>query len=164
MAEYKIIVETTDKPIERSQAPLDKEQVARSKVKSPEKKPPTTESNDLLKTVAKVTATYAVAQQVGQQVVNTVSQRYQLQGETLKASRLNTTYSNITQNAQLGLGVGVTLLTGNPLGIAMSAFQLANRAYQLSLQVQQYAVQQSIDRYKQQYLSQRLVRDISEVR
>ena len=164
MAEYKIIVETTDKPIERSQAPLDKEQVARSKVKPPEKQTPSTDSNDLLKTVAKVTATYAVAQQVAGQAVNTIAQRYQLQGETLKASRLSTTYSNITQNAQLGLGVGVTLLTGNPLGIAMSAFQLANRAYQLSLQVQQYTVQQSIDRYRQQYLSQRLVRDISEVR
>lgn len=162
--EYKIQVELTDKPIERSNAPLDKEQVAKSKMKAPEKKPPTSEGNDVLKTIAKVTAIYGVAQSVATQAVNTVSQRYTLQGETLKAQRLNTSYSNITQNVQMGLGIGFTLLTGNPLGIAMSAFQLAQRAYQLSLEQQRYNVEQAKSMYRMNYLSQRLVRDISEVR
>lgn len=164
MAEYKIIVETKQADIETSVAPLDQEQVVNDKVKPPQKKEPTDKGNDLLKTVAKVTATYAVAQQVAGLAVSTISQRYQLSGETLKAQRLNTSYSNITQNVQLGLGIGVTLLTGNPLGIAMSAFQLAQKAYQLSLDTQRYTVERAKDQYRSQYLSQRLVRDISEVR
>lgn len=164
MAEYKIIVETTTEPLESSTAPLDQEQVAQTKVKPPEKKTVDTGMNDVLKTVAKVTATYGVAQAIGQQVVATVSQRYQLQGETLKAQRLNTTYSNITQTASLGLGLGITVLTGNPLGIAMTAFQLAQRAYSLSLETQRYAVERATEQYRSQYLSQRLVKSISEVR
>jgi ABC-type nitrate/sulfonate/bicarbonate transport system permease component len=111
-----------------------------------------------------VTATYGVAQAIAQNVVATVAQNYQLSGETLKAQRLNTSYSNITQNVSLGLGIGITALTGNPLGIAMSAFQLAQRAYQLSLATQRYAVERAKDQYRSQYLSQRLVRNISEVR
>lgn len=164
MAEYKIIVETTQADLEKSTAPLDQEAVVQDKVKPTEKKPKQDGGNDLLKTAAKVVATYAVAQTVAQNVVATVAQNYQLSGETLKAQRLNTSYSNITQNLSLGLGVGVTLLTGNPLGIAMSAFQLAQRAYQLSLATQRYAVERAKDQYRSQYLSQRLVRNISEVR
>jgi hypothetical protein len=162
--EYKIQVELTDKPIEKSNNPLDKEQVATDKTKKPKKKEVNTEHNDMLKSIAKVTAIYAVAQSVATQAVNTVSQRYTLQGETLKAQRLNTSYSNVTQNIQMGIGVGFTLLTGNPLGIAMSAFQLAQRAYQLSLDTQRYAVERATEQYRSQYLSQRLVKSISEVR
>jgi len=162
--EYKIIVETTDKKIETSVSPLDKEQVVADKVKAPEKKKPEQKSNDLLNTVSKVAGTYAVAQTIASNVVQGVGQRYQFSGETRKARQLNTTYSNITQNAQLGIGIGITLLTGNPLGIAMSAFQIAQRAYQLSLETQRYTFEQSKDSYRSQYLSQRLVRNISEVR
>jgi hypothetical protein len=164
MAEYKIIVETQDAGIETSVSPLDQEQVAQNKLKPAEKKAKAEGMNDLLKTAAKVTATYGVAQAIAQNVVATVAQNYQLSGETLKAQRLNTSYSNITQNLSLGLGVGITALTGNPLGIAMSAFQLAQRAYQLSLATQRYAVERAKDQYRSQYLSQRLVRNISEVR
>jgi len=164
--EYKIIVETVQGEATTSTNPLEQEQIAGKKIDPPQKKKKTKEdgSNDLLKTAAKVTATYAVAQTVASNVVATVAQNYQLKGETLKAQRLNTSYSNITQNVSLGLGIGVTLLTGNPLGIAMSAFQLANRAYQLSLETQRYAVERGKDQYRSQYLSQRLVRNISEVR
>jgi hypothetical protein len=164
MAEYKIIVETQQASQETSTAPLDQEQVAQKKTETPKKKPTDQGTNDLLKTVAKVTATYGVAQAISQSVVATISQNYQLRGETLKAQRLNTTYSNITQNVSLGLGVGVTLLTGNPLGIAMTAFQLAQRAYSLSLETQRYAVERAKEQYRSQYLSQRLVKSISEVR
>jgi len=164
MAEYKIIVETKDTDVETSTSPLEQEQVAQDKVKPPEKKSKDNGMNDLLKTAAKVTATYGVAQVIAQNVVSTVAQNYQLSGETLKAQRLNTSYSNITQNLSLGLGIGITALTGNPLGIAMSAFQLAQRAYQLSHATQRYAVERAKDQYRSQYLSQRLVRNISEVR
>lgn len=162
--EYKILVELTDKPIEKSTNPLDKEKLAQQKNEKKKKKEANSEHNDMLKSVAKVTAVYGLAQSVATQAVNTVSQRYTLQGETLKAQRLNTSYSNITQNVQLGIGIGFTLLTGNPLGIAMSAFQIAQRAYQLSLEQQRYNVEQSRSMYRMNYLSQRLVRDISEVR
>jgi hypothetical protein len=164
MAEYKIIVETTTQPIENSNNPLDQEQVAQKVVKPPQKKTPEQANNDLLKVAGKVVATYGVAQSVAQSVVATVAQNYQLRGETLKAQRLNTSYSNITQNVSLGLGAGITLLTGNPLGIAMSAFQLAQRAYNLSLETQRYAVERAKEQYRSQYLSQRLVKSISEVR
>jgi len=164
MAEYKIIVETKEGDIETSVSPLDQEKVAQLKTETPKKKSVDDGTNDLLKTAAKVTATYGVAQAISQNIVATISQNYQLRGETLKAQRLNTTYSNITQNAQLGLGIGVTILTGNPLGIAMSAFQLAQRAYSLSLETQRYAVERAKEQYRSQYLSQRLVRTISEVR
>jgi hypothetical protein len=164
MAEYKIIVETQQASQETSTAPLDQEQVVQGKTETPKKKATDQGTNDLLKTVAKITATYGVAQAVSQNVVATISQNYQLRGETLKAQRLNTTYSNITQNVSLGLGVGVTLLTGNPLGIAMTAFQLAQRAYSLSLETQRYAVERATEQYRSQYLSQRLVKSISEVR
>jgi hypothetical protein len=162
--EYKIQVELTDKPREKSNNPKDKEQVATDKTKKPKKKDENSEYNDLLKSIAKVTAIYAVAQSIATQAVNTVSQRYTLQGETLKAQRLNTSYSNTTQNIQMGIGVGFTLLTGNPLGIAMSAFQIAQRAYQLSLETQRFNIEQARSMYRMNYLSQRLVRDISEVR
>jgi hypothetical protein len=162
--EYKIQVELTDKPIDKSNNPKDKEQVATDKTKKPKKKDENSEYNDMLKSIAKVTAIYAVAQSVATQAVNTVSQRYTLQGETLKAQRLNTSYSNTTQNIQMGIGVGFTLLTGNPLGIAMSAFQLAQKSYQLSLEQQRFNIEQARSMYRMNYLSQRLVRDISEVR
>lgn len=164
MAEYKIIVETTTQQLEQSNAPLDKEQFAQHVVKKPEKKTPEQANNDLLKIAGKVVATYGVAQAISQNVVATVAQNYQLRGETLKAQRLNTSYSNLTQNISLGLGAGITLLTGNPLGIAMSAFQLAQRAYSLSLETQRYAVERAKEQYRSQYLSQRLVKSISEVR
>jgi hypothetical protein len=162
--EYKIQVELTDKPIEKSNNPLDKEKVAQDKNEKKKKKETNSEHNDMLKSIAKVTAIYGVAQSVATQAVNTVSQRYTLQGETLKAQRLNTSYSNATQNIQMGLGIGFTLLTGNPLGIAMSAFQIAQRAYQLSLEQQRFNIEQARSMYRMNYLNQRLVRDISEVR
>jgi hypothetical protein len=162
--EYKIQVELTDKPIDKSNNPLDKEKVATDKNEKKKKKETNSEYNDMLKSVAKVTAIYGVAQSIATQAVNTVSQRYTLQGETLKAQRLNTSYSNATQNIQMGLGIGFTLLTGNPLGIAMSALQIAQRAYQLSLEQQRYNIEQARSMYRTNYLSQRLVRDISEVR
>lgn len=162
--EYKIIVETVQGEATTSTNPLEQEQIAGKKTDPPKKKPKEDGQNDVLKTAAKVVAIYGVAQSVASNVVATVAQNYQLRGETLKAQRLNTSYSNITQNLSLGLGIGVTLLTGNPLGIAMSAFQLAQRAYQLSLETQRYAVERGKDQYRSQYLSQRLVRDISEVR
>jgi hypothetical protein len=162
--EYKIQVELTDKPIEKSNNPLDKEKVAQDKNEKKKKKETNSEHNDMLKSIAKVTAIYGVAQSIATQAVNTVSQRYTLQGETLKAQRLNTSYSNATQNIQMGLGIGFTLLTGNPLGIAMSAFQIAQRAYQLSLEQQRFNIEQARSMYRMNYLNQRLVRDISEVR
>ena len=162
--EYKIQVELTDKPIDKSNNPLDKEKVATDKNEKKKKKETNSEYNDMLKSVAKVTAIYGVAQSIATQAVNTVSQRYTLQGETLKAQRLNTSYSNATQNIQMGLGIGFTLLTGNPLGIAMSAFQIAQRAYQLSLEQQRFNIEQARSMYRMNYLNQRLVRDISEVR
>lgn len=164
MPEYKIIIESTDQPLEGSLKPEDKEESAKDKLKKPEKDEPASASSVIVNALYKANEVYALAEPVISAAVQTIAQRNYLQGETLKAQRLNTAYSNLTQNIQLGVSLGITLFTGNPIAIATTAYQLAQRAYQLGLETQRYTVEQNKDRYKQQYLSQRLVRNISEVR
>ncbi len=97
-------------------------------------------------------------------VVNYKTIDHQTRGETLKAERLQTKFSNTTNNIGLGLGVGASILTANPIVIAMTAYGLAQRAFNLALDTKKYAVEISSERYRSQYFQNRLVRDISEVR
>lgn len=164
MPEYKIIIESTDQPLEGSLKPEDITDSAKGKLKQKDKKEPVTASAAIVKAIYKAQSVYSLAEPIISAAVQTVAQTNYLQGETLKAQRLNTSYSNLTQNIQLGASLGITAFTGNPIAIAATAYQLAQRGYQLALETRRYAVEQNTDRYKQQYLSQRLVRNISEVR
>lgn len=164
MPEYKIIIESTDQPLEASQKPEDKDEAAKKKLEKKKKKEPVSAGSQIVNAVYKTSEIYSLIEPVTSAAVQTVAQRSYLQGETLKAQRLNTSYSNLTQNIQLGFSIGFTLLTGNPIAMAATAYQLAQRAYQLSLETKRYTVEQNQQRYQQQYLSERLVRNISEVR
>jgi hypothetical protein len=165
MPEYKILIESTDQQIEGSLDPNDQDESTNKKLKKKKKdREPAFDASGVIKQIYKAQSIYATAEPIISGTVQTISQRNYLQGETLKAQRLNTSYSNLTQNIQLGFTIGITLLTANPIAIAATAYQFAQRAYQVSLETQRYTVEQNKDRYKQQYLSQRLVRNISEVR
>lgn len=168
MPEYKIILETKEQDLETSINPVDIENAADDKIegneKKKKKKKKEKDPNPLLTSLYKAQSAISLAEPIISSTVATVAQRYQLTGETLKAQRLNTSYSNISQATSLGLGLGITLITGNPLAIAATAYQLAQRAYQLNLETRRFVFERSQEQYKQQYLSQRIVRHISEVR
>lgn len=166
MPEYKILIESTDDFIEGSLDPVDIDETTNKKLKKKPKEPrePAYDGSAIVKQIYKAQAVYGLLEPIASAAVQTVSQNNYLKGETLKAQRLDTAYSNITQATQLGFSLGVTLFTGNPIGIVMAAYQLAQRAYQLGLETQRFTVDQNKTRYKQQYLSNRLVRTISEVR
>jgi len=166
MPEYKIIIENTEDLLEGSLNPVDIDETTNKKLKKKlrESREPAYDGSSIVKQIYKAQAVYGLLEPIANAAVQTVSQTNYLQGETLKAQRLDTAYSNLTQNVQLGFSLGVTLFTGNPIAIAATAYQLAQRAYQLGLETRRFTVEQNKNRYKQQYLSQRLVRTISEVR
>jgi len=144
--------------------PIEQEKVAEEIKKAPETKKPSTKSNDMMNMLKMAGLTYGIGRQAAQMGVNYVSQQYILSGNTLKAERLNTQFQNATNNIGLGLGVVGSIATGNPLVIAMTAYALGQRAFNLALQTQKYQAQLTIDKYNSQYYSNRLVKDISEVR
>lgn len=164
MPEYKIIFETKDANIETSIDPIDIQEDVTQKTKKKEPLDAQKLHRHMLNAISKTTEIVNYAQMIADPIVQTIVQNHQMSGETLKSSRLDTNYSNITQLVGMQLSATYTLATGNPIGIAMAALQIAQRAYQLSLQMQRFTFEQSKDRYKSQYLSQRLVRNISEVR
>ena len=88
----------------------------------------------------------------------------QIQGNSLKAERMQTRFNNVSNNIGLGLGVGVSLLTGNPVAIGLTAYALAQRAFNLANEIRQYQAQLSLERFNAQYYQNRLIKDISEVR
>jgi len=170
MAEYKIVIESKDQEIESSLNPQDIDESTNNKLKeknSKKKDRETTTKTSLMKYIQAAGTAVAVSRIAIDPIVQTVAQTYQLQGETLKAQRLSTSYSNITQNIDMGLQFASSLALaqmGNPIALATSALQIAQRAFQLALQNRAYTVKRNLDLYKQTYMSERLVRNISEVR
>lgn len=164
MPEYKIIIESTDQPLEGSTKPDDQQEVAGKKLKKKKTKDTAFTGAGIVKTLYKAQEIYSLTEPIVGLGVQTIAQNYQLQGETLKAARLNTSYSNLNQNIGLGFQIGFAITTANPIAIASTAYSLAQRAYQVSLEVKRYTVEQNQQRYQQTYLTERLVRDISEVR
>lgn len=164
MPEYKIIFETSDANIETSVNPQDIQEDVKDKVKDKEPIDAAFLHKHMLNALSKVSSVVSYAQMVANPIVQTIAQNHQLSGETLKASRLNTNYNNLNEMIGMQLSAAYTLISGNPMGVAMAALQIAQKAYQLSLQTQRYTFEQNKDRYRTQYLSQRLVRNISEVR
>ena len=165
--EYKVLIDWSGLELEQDlkiENPLEKEMMAQEENEEKLTKPSTNKSNDMM-AVLKVSATaYAFGRQAGQMAVNYQSNVHQIRGESLKAERLQTQFSNTANNIGLGLGVVLSIATGNPIAIAMTAYALAQRAYNLGLDTQKYVAELSVERYRSQYYQNRLVRDISEVR
>ena len=167
--EYKVLISWADLATETQSKvgitnPIESEKVTQTANKSPETKATANKSNDMLKKLQTATAVYAFGRQAGQMIVNSKATDYQIRGETLKAERLQMKYSNITNNVGLGLGVGASVLTGNPIVIALTAYSLAQRAMNLANDTKKYMAEISNERYRSQYYQNRLVKDISEVR
>jgi len=116
---------------------------------------------NLLRTTA---AVYAFGRQGAQAAVNTIATDMAIRGETLKAERMQTQFNNTANNVGLGLGVAVSLVTGNPLAIAMTAYGLAQKAYNLAIETKKFQASLAVERNRAQYYQNRLIKDISEVR
>lgn len=163
--EYKILIDYSKANEEKTtESPLEKERIAVQNTEQKTKEPTTTTSNDMLKAVKTTAVIYAYGRQLGQAATNYFAQSYSISGDTLKAERLQTRFSNTANNVGLGLGVGLSVATGNPLAMALTAYSLAQRAYNLVLDTRQYVANLAVERYTSQYYSNRLVKDISEVR
>lgn len=147
--------ETKKTPIEREKEADERQQ--RTNVQKPK-------SNDMMSMLKVVGVSYAISRQAAQMGVNYISQQYSISGENLKAERLNTNFQNATNNIGLGLGIIGSIATSNPLVIAMTAYAVGQRAFNLALQNQKYQAQLTIDRYNSEYYTNRLIKDISEVR
>jgi len=160
--EYKIRFELPKDKV--STNPIENEQRREDIHASPETVKTHTRSNDMLGYVAKSAAVYAFGRQAAQQGVAYISTSYNIQGETLKAERLQTKFNNTTNNIGLGLGIVGSIATGNPLVIAATAYTLAQRAFNLANELREYQAQISLERYQAQYYQNRLIKDISEVR
>lgn len=167
MPEYKIVIESTDQPLEGSLDPSDKEQATADKLNPKEKLEKQTLGETLLKRISQAQSGIEATRFIADPLVQTIGQTYQLQGETLKSQRLNTTYANITYGIDTGLQAATGIVMagmGNPMMLASMAFGLAQQAYQLALETRAYTVRKNVELYKQTYMSERLVRNISEVR
>lgn len=167
MPEYKIVIESTDQPLEGSLDPSDKEQATADKLNPKKKLEKETLGETLLKRISQVQSGVEATRFIADPLVQTIGQTYQLQGETLKAQRLNTTYANVTYGIDMGLQAATGIVMagmGNPMMLASMAFSLAQQAYQLALETRSYTVRKNVELYKQTYMSERLVRNISEVR
>ena len=169
MPEYKIIIENKDQEIEASLNPSDIDETTNKKLKKPsEKKPDRTANETIINTVQNIGSALAGLRLITDPTVQHIVETHQLEGETLKSQRLASQYNNITKNIDLGLGIAsdiiLSIATQNPLIIAQRALSLAQQAIGLSREIRRYTVQKNVDLYRQTYLSQRLVKNISEVR
>jgi hypothetical protein len=162
--EYVIKVKWDDIKDMQSDSPIEKEMQVDSIAEEPEVKPTKVKSNDMMSALKTAGVIYAVGRQAAQLGVSYISNRYEISGETLKADRLNTKFTNATNHIGLGLGVVGSIATGNPVVIAMTAYALAQRAMNLGLETQRYQGQLAGERYRSEYYTNRLVKDISEVR
>lgn len=144
--------------------PIKEEIKADEATKTPEVKKPKSTSNDALVSMAQIGAVYGVGRQTAQMEVNYIAQNYTIRGDTLKAERLNTTFQNVTNNVGLGLAVGGSIATLNPIAIGMTAYAIAQRAFNVAINVRKYQAQVTVERYRSEYYSNRLVKNISEVR
>jgi len=163
--EYKVLIDWSSITKEEvTENPLEKEQIAIKETSQQPKEPTVVQSNDMLKSIKTATVVYAYGRQIGQATTDYYAQNYSISGDTLKAERLQTRFSNTANNVGLGLGIGLSVATGNPLVIATTAYSLAQKAYNLALSTRQYMADLAVERYTSQYYSNRLVKDISEVR
>lgn len=121
-------------------------------------------SNDTLAVLRRVATVYALGTQAVGFGVNYMAQQAMISGNTLKAERMNTSFNNAKKVATTGLGIGLSVATGNPLIIAMTAYGLAQQAINLGLETQRYTAQLSVERQRSAYYTDRVVRNISEVR
>ena len=160
--EYKIKISLDDVKAQRT--PLDREQKTYRDTATMETEPTPNRTNDMLNVIRRTATVYAFGRQIAQQGVNLQASNYSIRGESLKAERLQTSFSNATNNIGLGLGVGLSVATGNPLVIAMTAYGLAQRAYNLALENKKFQAELSLERYRSQYYQNRLVKNVSEVR
>jgi len=162
--EYKIKIEYDKLQETTSENPIDIERQSEAKHASPETVKSKTRSNDMLNTVQETAAIYGFSRQAIQMGVTYQATTAQIQGNSLKAERMQTRFNNVSNNIGLGLGVGVSLLTGNPVAIGLTAYALAQRAFNLANEIRQYQAQLSLERFNAQYYQNRLIKDISEVR
>jgi len=170
MPEYKILIESTDQPLESSLNPKDIETTTKKKLTEEQKKD-TEEREKLGKTIldgiGKIQDGVEAVRFIASPLVQTVGQTYQLQGETLKATRLDNQYTavNTVIDTTLQAATGLAMAAmGNPMMLASQAIGIAQQAYQLALQNRAFFFQKNLDNYRTRYLSQRLVKNISEVR
>lgn len=170
MPEYKIVIESTDQPLEGSLKPKDIETATKNKLTEEQKKDQEEREklgNTILDAIGKVQSGVEAARFIASPLVQTVGQTYQLQGETLKATRLDNQYTQINTAIDMTLQAAtgsVMAAMGNPMMLASTAMGLAQQAYQLALQNRAFYFKKNLDNYRSRYLSQRLVKNISEVR
>lgn len=131
---------------------------------NPEKKPTKNTSNDALNSLRKVATAYAFSEQLAGFGVNYIANTYAISGDTLKAERITTQFNNAKKYAQTGIGIALSVATGNPLIIAATAYGLAQQGIQLALQNQRYVAELRVETQRSNYYTERLVRNISEVR
>jgi hypothetical protein len=163
--EYKITIDTSKLDYTPNlENPIDKEEVVAEVNKPITQKTTSNASNDMMKPLLIVSAVYGLGRQAAQMGTDYVVQNYSLRGDTLKAERLQTRFSNTTNNIGLGLGLGLSIATGNPIAIAMTAYGLAQRAFNLALETRKYVAEVATDKYRSQYYQERLVKDITGVR
>jgi 3-deoxy-D-arabino-heptulosonate 7-phosphate (DAHP) synthase class II len=170
MPEYKIIIENKDQELEASLNPNDINETTSKKLQRPNQKKPKKEdsSEDPLKALNIIGSAIAASRIITDPAIQHIAETHQLEGETLKSQRLASQYNNISKNIDLGLGilssVAIAVVTKNPLFLAQQALSIAQQALGVSMEVRKYTVQKNVDLYKQTYMSQRLVKNISEVR
>ena len=167
--EYKVLISWADlengtENTSGITAPIEAEQKTSTVNKAPTTKQSINNSNDMMKGLRNATAVYAFARQGSQMLVNMKATNYEIRGESLKAERMQTSFSNTTNNIGLGLAAGASIVTLNPIVISMTAYTLAQRAINLGIENKKYVAQVSSELYKSQYYQNRLVKDISEVR
>lgn len=164
--EYKVKISWDELNLknETPKSPIEREQAVRDSVKAPLTKSAEAKSNDVLKQLQIAGSVYAFGRQGAGMAVNVISMNNSFRGETLKSERLQVAFNNVSQNIGLGLGVGMSLATGNPIAVAMTAYGLAQRAFNLALETRKYQAELSAERYRAQYYQNRLIKDISEVR
>lgn len=166
--EYKILITWDELNLgenkSNAQTPLETEKDVQDKNRSPQTKGTENKSNDMMKNLQIAAAVYGFGRQAAQMGVNYLATDYQTRGETLKAERMQTKFSNVTNNIGLGFGIGASALTGNPIAIALTAYGLSQKAMNLVIETRKYVAELSAERYRSQYYQNRLVKDISEVR
>jgi len=162
--EYKIIItdQTKDNVAGRANAAGVEQAKPRTKTPgAPEARKPV--RNDL-KALSGVIAVYGVARQAAQIYVQTVSNRATIEGNNLKAARLQNNFNNASRNVAFGLAAAYSLATMNPVAIIGTIAALGKRVYDLELQTNKYTAQVRNEIHRSQYARERLIRNISEVR
>lgn len=159
------VVKITWEDVVKTQTTALKETKSQTELASkPERSMPKNQSNDTLAVLRRTATIYAFAEQGASLGVNYFANQYAINGESLKAERLQTSFNNTKKYVQTGLGVGLSIATGNPIVIAMTAYGLAQQAINLGLETQRYVAQLNLEKQRSAYYTERLAKNISEVR